>query len=230
MNIYTQQIQDISNNKYTQTYIKICHTAQERANNKKLAQHMMGYIEKHHVLPKSFGLGGEMDKLNYAFLTDREHFICHKLLTFGLKQTKYYYKCLTAIAAFMYKSKAQERILSSRDYEFIRKCNSAQMKNRIPWNKGLKTGPQSKELIEKRVAPLRGTIPWNKGIPCTDEAKKKNSQSNLGRRNPPIDLKIRQKMSTEAKNRIRLTCECCGKENLMPQHYKQWHNNCQAKK
>lgn len=29
-------------------------------------------------------------------------------------------------------------------------------KGRIPWNKGLKTGPQSPELIERRIAPLRG--------------------------------------------------------------------------
>lgn len=37
-----------------------------------------GYIERHHILPRS--LGGSDDEDNIVALTAREHFICHFLL------------------------------------------------------------------------------------------------------------------------------------------------------
>ena len=38
-----------------------------------------GTLEKHHILPKS--LGGTNDKNNLVYLTVREHFVAHLLLT-----------------------------------------------------------------------------------------------------------------------------------------------------
>ena len=38
-----------------------------------------GYIEKHHIIPKS--CGGSNKKENLVALTAKEHFICHLLLT-----------------------------------------------------------------------------------------------------------------------------------------------------
>lgn len=38
-----------------------------------------GYCEKHHILPRS--LGGTNRKDNLVFLTAKEHYICHRLLT-----------------------------------------------------------------------------------------------------------------------------------------------------
>ena len=232
MNIYLRQIQDITNNKYIRTYIKLCYNARKRATNKKTAQKLFGYIEKHHILPKSFNLGGEKDSLNYAFLTAREHFVCHKLLTFGLRHSKYYFKCLASIVAFMYKNEKQVRILSSHDYEFIRKCNSEQMKNRIPWNKGIKTGTSPKKGLPATGRNQKGIREaWNKGIPCSAASKEKNSQSNIGKKKGPLSVIIRQKMSITATKRIRYICEHCGKENLMIQHYNRWHGyKCRSKK
>jgi hypothetical protein len=40
---------------------------------------LVGYIETHHVIPRS--LGGTNDKNNLVQLTAKEHFICHHLLT-----------------------------------------------------------------------------------------------------------------------------------------------------
>lgn len=45
--------------------------------------------EKHHILPKSFGLGGEKDPVNLVELSLREHFICHLLLPKFLVNAKH---------------------------------------------------------------------------------------------------------------------------------------------
>jgi len=58
-------------NKYTRWYNSIISSAQNRNTN--------GYVEKHHIVPKS--LGGNNKKENLVALTAREHFICHWLLT-----------------------------------------------------------------------------------------------------------------------------------------------------
>jgi hypothetical protein len=51
-------------------------------NRKKLRKKQQGYVyyEKHHILPKC--LGGLDDEDNLILLTAREHYICHKLLTY----------------------------------------------------------------------------------------------------------------------------------------------------
>jgi hypothetical protein len=59
------------NNKYTTWYNSII----TKANNRTI----IGYTEKHHIIPSS--LGGSNSKENLVVLTAREHFICHLLLT-----------------------------------------------------------------------------------------------------------------------------------------------------
>jgi hypothetical protein len=60
-------------NKYTHWYNSIINSALSR-------NFTDGrYIEKHHIIPKS--LGGTNKKSNLVFLTAREHFVCHRLLT-----------------------------------------------------------------------------------------------------------------------------------------------------
>lgn len=51
-----------------------------RAPTKKEARNIIGYCEGHHILPKSFKLGGEKDKRNIAYLTAKEHIIVHRLM------------------------------------------------------------------------------------------------------------------------------------------------------
>lgn len=52
-------------------YYNIIDSARSREN--------LGYVEKHHVIPKC--MGGNNDPDNIIALTAREHFICHRLLT-----------------------------------------------------------------------------------------------------------------------------------------------------
>lgn len=71
--MYLTKINEISiNNKYTKWYINIIKTAIIRTD--------INVFELHHILPKSFDIGGEKDKNNLVKLTQREHFVCHKLL------------------------------------------------------------------------------------------------------------------------------------------------------
>lgn len=56
-------------NKYTQCYYNIVNRAK--------AREQLGYVEKHHIIPKS--LGGKDTADNLVKLTAREHFICHWL-------------------------------------------------------------------------------------------------------------------------------------------------------
>lgn len=48
--------------------------------NKSRNRDLIGYSEKHHILPKC--LGGANSKENIVKLTAKEHFICHKLLCY----------------------------------------------------------------------------------------------------------------------------------------------------
>ena len=67
-------------NKYNNWYYQII----KRASNRLLE----GYIEKHHIIPKS--LNGSDDRTNLVTLTAREHFICHLLLTKMVAGTQRY--------------------------------------------------------------------------------------------------------------------------------------------
>lgn len=68
-------------NKYTVWYNNIITKAQHRV--------LVGYKEKHHIIPKS--LGGDDTLFNLVELTAKEHFVCHMLLvrmTTGLSKKK----------------------------------------------------------------------------------------------------------------------------------------------
>ena len=80
---------------FSTEYFQIISTAQLRANTKKLAQKLfpLTIIEKHHIIPDSFyinrkreGNGGWLsgnpsEISNLVFLTSREHYRCHWLLS-----------------------------------------------------------------------------------------------------------------------------------------------------
>lgn len=76
MNAYIATIQKLSTqNKYTNWYCSIIHNAlYNRTIN-------IDIFEKHHILPKSFKMGGYTDPDNIVHLTPKEHFISHLLLT-----------------------------------------------------------------------------------------------------------------------------------------------------
>ena len=75
-------------NKYTKWYCNIITKALNRT--------LEGYCEKHHILPRSFNMGGEKDKLNLAVLTAKEHYLCHQLLIRMIVDKELLKKCFLA--------------------------------------------------------------------------------------------------------------------------------------
>lgn len=130
-------------NKYTTWYNSII----SRAKNRQLT----GYKENHHIIPKS--LGGTNNKDNLVFLTAREHFICHLLLSkmvIGTAKTK------MALALFMLtrKSKNQHRYkITNRQYEVIKNNMSVAKRGTVSPNRGKKI-TDSVKLDKIRAAAI----------------------------------------------------------------------------
>lgn len=88
---YIEYIKSISHeNKYTQWYINIISNSLNRYNfdqsvkkeqNRRNAKKLLGYVEFHHIVPKSIQNTFDNDLNNLVALTPKEHFICHLLLT-----------------------------------------------------------------------------------------------------------------------------------------------------
>lgn len=76
MNIYLAQLASHSlTNKYFKWYVEIITRA--------LSRGMVPepYYETHHIIPKSFRLGGDKDPANLADLTAKEHIVAHHMMT-----------------------------------------------------------------------------------------------------------------------------------------------------
>lgn len=98
--MFTQIITSIAlPNKYTKWYLAICHRAQIRATSRADAKLLLPVVEGHHILPKSFNLGGLKEPTNIAYLTTEEHFIVHHLAT-KMFSGKYHFKMIEALGQF----------------------------------------------------------------------------------------------------------------------------------
>ena len=114
MNQYVHQMKQLAGDtKYTRWYISIVENARTRASSRKEAKSLFGYTEEHHILPKSFGLGGVKDRENFSYLTAREHFVCHWLLSKMFTNGNFYEKMVHALAQMAYvNTSTQERYLT----------------------------------------------------------------------------------------------------------------------
>jgi hypothetical protein len=150
-------------------------------NRTKLSKNNTNYVyyENHHIIPKC--LKGTNEKENLVLLTAKEHFVCHKLLT-------YIYKNNREIAhAFQYMtfSKRYGNIVSGRDYTYARELlnvipMSIKHKEKISnAHKGKKVSEETKLKISESC---KGRIVWNKGIKCSEENKENNRQKHLGKK------------------------------------------------
>lgn len=94
--------------------------------NKRKSELPQGYSETHHIIPRS--LGGSDDKENLVVLTAKEHFICHLLLTkMYTKRSVEYYKMCTAFLMMLVQTNNQQRYITSRKYENLKKDFSKHM-------------------------------------------------------------------------------------------------------
>ena len=107
------------NNKYTICYSNIIARAKSRASTRKTAKKLFGYVERHHIIPKS--LGGLNSVSNLVYLTAKEHFICHLLLTKMLDGKAKYQMVKAAHLMTVSTTKHTRHKCSSRIYEMLKK-------------------------------------------------------------------------------------------------------------
>lgn len=149
-------------------------------------------------------LGG-LDSLdNYVALTAKEHFIVHKLLSkMFLGESRI--KMLHAVNAFSRASPGQHRILTARQFEFAKQCQSAAMSSKVSPKKGKPGSP----CPEWKKAAQRGKT-WKHSLETIEKMRK------------PKQYKVNNTQHT-------ITCPHCGKSGghkTMPR----WHfDNCKFK-
>ena len=120
-----------------------------------------GYIERHHILPKS--LGGSNDRSNLVSLTAREHYLCHLLLV-KMTEGKSHTSMLRAFNAFKMSSRKNPRQLTSRQYQLIRTA-TATLPNAMSGRK------HSPDTLAKMSAARKGQPSPMKGKKFSNEAK-----------------------------------------------------------
>lgn len=184
MNYLTQILQLSNNSKYVMCYYNIISKALARATTKKDAAALLGPVERHHILPKSFKLGGDRDSSNLVFLSPREHFIVHKLLMRMFddpvltRKMRYGFVCFTM-------DKTGNRILRATDYAKAKEEMAQLSRMRRPWNLGRESpfkGKTHSAEIRKQISDSRsGQITSRVYAPLSNETKKKLSDAKIGK-------------------------------------------------
>lgn len=124
-------------NKYSKWYEDIIINAITRSSSRKEAKKLFNYVEGHHVLPRFLCIDDNQknNKDNIVFLTAREHFIVHWLLTkmiISKKSSAYF-----ALSRFRLDQYGLRK-LTSKQYEIARRAASLARQSQPTWNKGLK--------------------------------------------------------------------------------------------
>lgn len=203
MHIYKTCLQSMCyTNKYTKWYCCIIDQAYTRANTRKNAKALFGYVEGHHILPKFICESDDQkhDKDNIVFLTAREHFLVHWLLTkmiIGNKSSAYY-----ALARFRLDQHGLRR-LTSKQYAVAREALSIGRKLHSPWNKGLtyNNGPCTAQRA-LAISESRKNTPKIKCeycSKCVDPGNYKKSHGDACKDNPIVSQDVLKKRSDSAK-------------------------------
>ena len=206
MNYLTQLLQLSNNSKYAILYFSIISRALARAATKKDAVTLLGSAERHHILPKSFKMGGDKDSANMVYLSPREHFIVHKLLMRMFdnpvltRKMRYGFVCFTM-------NKTGNRILRAVDYAKAKEEMVQLSKMRRPWNLGRESpfkGKTHTEEIKQQISNSRtGQKTSRVYTPLSDETKKKLSNSKVGKvaDRSYYTEEVKDKMSNHCYNR-----------------------------
>jgi hypothetical protein len=190
-------------NKYTRWYFDIISRALERPRNRKDAKALFGYVEGHHILPKSFELEGQKDRNNIAFLTPREHFIIHAILT-KMFEGVYRYKMIHAFIIIKVGNQhnKSKRYFNSRLYDYHKKYFAnifAKDRDRLEkmWaaSSAVRKGKEICPEVKKRISnTLKGHI-------VTEETRKKISASNKGKKMSEEQKRHLSKITTGVKRK-----------------------------
>jgi hypothetical protein len=181
-----------------------------------------GYVEKHHIVPKSI-----IPNNNVISLTARQHYIAHLLLIKCVNPI-YKKKMLYAITAMKMKT-AKNIKFNSRLFEQLKIEANIQRSIAL---KGRTHTSEAKEKIKARRAlqiisdetKLKMSLA-HKGRKHSPEAIEKSRQAHLGSKRSE---ETKQKLRESRKSYPRLTCEHCGK-TAVTVNYNRWHgSNCKS--
>ena len=170
--------------------------------------------ERHHIVPRS--LGGNDDPQNIAFITPREHFICHWLLTKIYHGGEDHWKMINAFRMMRAENPNQQRYstkVTSRVYENLKREYSILQSERMTgennpmWGKThsdearrlISEKNTGKKLSEEQIARQVDAQTGRKRKPFSDEWKAKMSVSKLGENNNRYGVTV----SEDTKQKIR---------------------------
>ena len=156
------------------------------------------YYENHHIIPKC--LGGSDEEKNKVLLTAREHYICHKLLTYIYKENR---KIVCAFHMMTFNKRINKHNKTSRDYMYARELISStpiSMETRKKLYHGGEKNPMFGKH-QKEESKIKQSKKM-KGRKLTKEHKNKVKISNTG--------KIRSKES-----RNKMSISALGENNSM---------------
>jgi hypothetical protein len=204
-------------NKYTRWYYAIISNVQSRIT--------LGYVEKHHIIPKS--LGGLNNKDNLVKLTAREHFICHWLLTKMVDDKSRVSMAYAFMKMANQCNRQQKRYLvPARTYEII-----SQRIFTEDWRNKLSTAAKLRAVKESELRSQRMAEQHKSGM-------FKNNKKHRGANNTFAKFETKEKIrianlskyGVENPSLVPYKCEHCGKVGNGIAGYKRWHgDNCRSK-
>lgn len=164
---------EVSESKYSRWYDALISRAKTRT--------IEGYVEKHHVVPRSFG--GTDSKNNIVSLTAREHYIAHALLWKMNFPGVYGSKMAFAFNTFISKMTTEARgihhtyKISSRVYENFRKEYSRLLKEKYAREGGTWVGRKHTEESKRKIGEKSKLKVFKRGPENPQWGKKRNLSS-----------------------------------------------------
>jgi predicted nucleic acid-binding protein len=161
---------EVADSKYSRWYEALITKAQNRT--------IDGYVEKHHVIPRSFG--GNDGKANLVNLTAREHYIAHALLWKMNFSGVYNSKMAFAFNTFISKMTTEVRgvhhtyKISSRMYETFRKEYSRLLKEKYAREGGTWVGRKHTEESKRKIGEKSKLKEFKRGPENPNWGKKPN--------------------------------------------------------
>jgi len=207
--------------------------------------------ERHHIIPECFFKdrvrkgpagwldGNPNDPANLVYLTGREHFICHWLLTkihTGIARRK----MINAMYMMQAGNDLQDRYqtkITSRIYqklreeyaEYISKQNTGRIQppeekaRQLKSQVGRKRAPFSEEWLANIKAARQGERNGMYGKTHSEETRSKQSEKAKGRKYSAETVEKRAAKIRGSK-RQRLTCPYCGRDSAV-NTYPRWHGD-----
>lgn len=183
-------------NKYTYIYNSIINKAKSRNFlTKTEAKSVLGYVEIHHIIPKS--LRGTNEKENLVFLTAREHFVCHWLLvkmTKGIDKEKMIF-ALNGMRRNSRNHNRYETVITAKVYENYRQEMAKILSIKNKGNKWNQTEESKAKISKGNTGKIRDDIFRSKVSAVhknkieTEETKLKKSLSHKGKKHSIETLK-----------------------------------------